>query len=191
MYGVDSSDVYTAHAALLASDDAEEVRRVSSLLKEKLPAHPKKSVETLQTSVWETLPRSGKGALESALAYFEVMSACEDGTAKKLCEISDALKSLSASCVNIDLHAFVDGKGDAPPDAADAMLNAIQRAVLANGQIGFPLETVERIIVAVQKFPSEISNLVVPEDVFFTVARSLLAPPPGATRPSPDQRWTL
>ena len=189
VYGVDSSDVYTAHAALLASDNAEEVRRVTSLLKEKLPAHPKKSVETLQTSVWETLPRSGKGALESALAYFEVMSACEDGTAKKLCEISDALKSLSASCVNIDLHAFVDGKGDAPPDAADAMLNAIQRAVVANGQSGFPLETVERIIAAVQKFPSEISNLTVPEDVFFTVARSLLAPPPGATRPSPDHRW--
>lgn len=71
------------------------------------------------------MSRSGKGALESALVYFEVMSVCEDGMVKKLCEILDVLKSFFVLCVNIDLYVFVDGKGDVSLDVADAMLNVI------------------------------------------------------------------
>lgn len=188
-YGVDAFDVYSAHAAVLASEDVRDVRGACSILKEKLPTKSDESIELLQASIWGTLPTRGQSALESALAYFEVLSACDLAASQKLRQTSIALQELFGVYSDFDLHAFVDGAGDVPKDGKVAVLAEIQRAKL--GHLGeFPASTVMAIIAALEKFPNATDELT-SEDVFFAVARNILSPPPGATRMSPDQRWSL
>lgn len=187
VYDVDSYDVYSAHAAILASEDSLEVRRTAAILKEKLPTRPHESVEMLQRSIWKTLPTNGKCAIESASAYFDVLGACDATKAQTLHDTSVALQDLARACDGFDLHVFVNAKGDAPEGGLTAALAEIQRATSSHSD--FPQSTVTNIIAALKKFPSEISTISA-EDVFFAVARGVLSPPSGALRSSPDQRWS-
>jgi len=192
-YDIDPYDVFTAHSAVLATaDDTKDVQRVAKVLKEAFATRPGKSLDTMKTSVWKRLPSRGPQAIESITAYFDVLSVCicDAASVEHLNAVTAALKSIAAASVDIDLKVFVGADGAVLNTTSEEARKAIQNAAIAEAARGkcYPRDMVQKIFVALDTLPSKIPGLD-RREVHFAIVQSMLSPPSGASRPSPEKRW--
>lgn len=188
MYGVDSYDVYLAHATVLSSEEVNGLRDVALTLKDALPVQAGKSIEHLQTSVWPSIPSRGAAGLAALCAYFDVYVACESGNVDELGRITTALRDIHSFSQTFDLKAFATCDGKPRHGGLNAALEEIRRSSEPERFEEFPEVEVESLARAVNAFLSQ-EECVTRAKIAFSMAMKLLTPSSGSARRTPEDRW--
>ena len=188
MYGVDSFDVYLAHATVLSSEEVTGLRDVVVTLKDALPAQAGRSIEHLQTSVWPSIPSRGAASLAALCAYFDVYVACESGNVDELSRITTALRDIHSFSQTFDLKAFATCDGKPRDGGLHAALEEIRRSSEPERFEEFPEVEAESLARAVNAFLSQ-EECVTRAQIAFSMAMKLLTPSSGSARRTPEDRW--
>lgn len=188
MYGVDSFDVYLAHATVLSSEEVTGLRDVVVTLKDALPAQAGRSIEHLQTSVWPSIPSRGAASLAALCAYFDVYVACESGNVDALSRITTALRDIHSFSQTFDLKAFATCDGKPRDGGLHAALEEIRRSSEPERFEEFPEVEVESLARAVNAFLSQ-EECITRAQIAFSMAMKLLTPSSGSARRTPEDRW--
>ena len=188
MYGVDSFDVYLAHATVLSSEEVTGLRDVVVTLKDALPAQAGRSIEHLQTSVWPSIPSRGAASLAALCAYFDVYVACESGNVDALSRITTALRDIHSFSQTFDLKAFATCDGKPRDGGLHAALEEIRRSSEPERFEEFPEVEAESLARAVNAFLSQ-EECVTRAQIAFSMAMKLLTPSSGSARRTPEDRW--
>lgn len=188
MYGVDSYDVYLAHATVLSSGEVTGLRDVALTLKDALPAQAGRSIEHLRTSVWPSIPSRGAASLAALCAYFDVYVACESGNVDELSRITTALRDIHSFSQTFDLKAFATFDGKPRDGGLNAALEEICRSSEPERFEEFPEVEIESLARAVNVFLSQ-EECVTHAQIAFSMAMKLLAPRSGSARRTPEDRW--
>lgn len=188
MYGVDSYDVYLAHATVLSSEEVTGLRDVALTLKDTLPAQAGRSIEHLQTSVWPSIPSRGAASLAALCAYFDVYFACESGNVDELSRTTAALRDIHSFSQTFDLKAFATCDGKPRDGGLNAALEEIRRSSEPERFEEFPEVEVESLARAVNAFLSQ-EECITRAQIAFSMAMKLLTPSAGSVRRTPEDRW--